>query len=319
VVWPTLGNHDAGTQGEIGEFPYLDIFTLPANGEAGGVPSGTEKYYSFDYANIHFVCLDSQSSQRQPGSPMLTWLENDLATTTKNWIVAYWHHPPYSWGTHTSDGELELIEMREYVVPILEKYGVDLTLCGHSHNYERSYLINGHYGRSWELEPGMILDSGFGHDSVDHAYQKPAEGLGAGHGSVFAVCGCSGQGGPFQMSRHPAMRVAFTGFGSMVIDVDRDRLEAKFIRETGQIHDQFTIVKSANPGAVRPRIEITRAGTKARLTWPTSRVPFRLEEAESPGESWSEILDPTTTIGRWHHLQVDPNASNRVYRLRANQ
>ena len=316
VLWPTIGNHDAGERGSPGEFPYIDIFTLPANGEAGGVPSGTEKYYSFDYADIHFVCLDSQSSSRLSGSPMLTWLESDLAATTKNWIIAFWHHPPYSWGTHTSDGELDMIEMREEVVPILERYGVDLNLCGHSHNYERSYLINGHYGFSSDLEEQMILDGGHGHESVDHPYRKPAGGLGANQGSVFAVCGCSGQGGFFQIARHPAMRVATTGYGSMVIDVDGDRLDAKFLRHTGQVGDQFAIIKSANPTGVRPAIQITRAGSGARVTWPTARVPFKLEEAEAPGQNWSEIFDDSTTIGRWHHLDVDLKATNRVFRLR---
>ena len=41
-----------------------------------------------------------------------------------------------------------MIAMREKVVPILEQYGVDLVLCGHSHVYERSYLINKHYGKN---------------------------------------------------------------------------------------------------------------------------------------------------------------------------
>ena len=38
--------------------PYLNIFSLPTNGEVGGLPSGTEQYYSFDYANVHIVSLD---------------------------------------------------------------------------------------------------------------------------------------------------------------------------------------------------------------------------------------------------------------------
>jgi hypothetical protein len=317
VLWPTIGNHDAVPDGSANEFPYIDIFTLPKNGEAGGVPSGTEKYYSFDYANIHFVCLDSSSSSRLPGSPMLSWLETDLALTDKNWIIAYWHHPPYSWGTHNSDGEIELVQMRRHVVPILEKYGVDLTLAGHSHNYERSYFINGHYGDSAALKSDMILDSGFGHESIDHPYQKPAGGLGANQGSVFVVCGCSGEGGFFEIDQHPAMRVATTGFGSMVIDVDGDRLDVKFLRQTGIVDDQFAIVKSANPRNARPPLQISKSESKARLTWPTSRVPFRLEAAEALDANWSEVFDDPTTVGRWYYLNVDLNASNRLFRLRS--
>ena len=46
--------------------PYYDIFMLPREGEAGGVASGTEAYYSFDYGNIHFVCLNSYDVSRAP-------------------------------------------------------------------------------------------------------------------------------------------------------------------------------------------------------------------------------------------------------------
>ena len=121
VLWPTLGNHDAVTADSATQSgPYYDIFTLPTGREAGGLASGTEAYYSFDYGNIHFVVLDSSDSLRTPGSAMLLWLAADLSATTQDWIVAFWHHPPYSKGSHDSDTETALIEMRENVVPILD-------------------------------------------------------------------------------------------------------------------------------------------------------------------------------------------------------
>ena len=143
VLWPTLGNHDAGSTGPNGVNPYFDMFTLPASGQAGGVPSGTEHYYSFDYANVHLICLDSQGSDRSSNGPMCNWLRADLAATEQDWIIAYWHHPPYSKGSHDSDTESGLIDMRQNAVPILEEYGVDLVLSGHSHDYERSILSPG--------------------------------------------------------------------------------------------------------------------------------------------------------------------------------
>ena len=112
-----------------------------------GSPSGTEAYYSFDYGNIHFICLDSiDDGPLADGGPMLTWLQNDLASDDQPWIIAFWHHPPYSKGSHDSDTTSELIEMRQNALPILEDGGVDLVLSGHSHSYERSFLIDGHYG-----------------------------------------------------------------------------------------------------------------------------------------------------------------------------
>ena len=63
-------------------------------------------------------------------------------------MIAFCHHPPYTKGSHDSDADIELMEMRQNALPILEDAGVDLVLSGHSHSYERSFLIDGHYGTS---------------------------------------------------------------------------------------------------------------------------------------------------------------------------
>src|SRR5436190_1633 len=72
VVWPTIGNHDTTPA-------YFDIFSLPRNGEAGGVPSGVENYYSFNYGDIHFVCLGGYySGSLSSNATMCTWMKADL-------------------------------------------------------------------------------------------------------------------------------------------------------------------------------------------------------------------------------------------------
>jgi hypothetical protein len=109
---------------------------MPTAGQAGGNSSGTEAWYSFDHGDIHFVCLDSEGSPRTPGSAMLTWLAADLAASTKTWTIAFWHHPPYTKGSHDSDLDSDsggrMKDMRTNVLPVLEAGGVDLVLCGHS-------------------------------------------------------------------------------------------------------------------------------------------------------------------------------------------
>src|SRR4029453_9609405 len=108
VLWPAYGNHDGrGSDSATNTGPYYDMFTLPKQGEAGGMPSGTEAYYSFDYGNIHFICLESFETDRSANGAMMTWLQSDLASTQQKWIVAFWHHPPYSKGSHDSDTEIE--------------------------------------------------------------------------------------------------------------------------------------------------------------------------------------------------------------------
>ena len=102
-TWPTLGNHEARESPTAGIGPYYEAHVLPTGGEAGGVPSLTEAYYSFDYANVHFVVLDSMTTDRGVNDPMLQWLVSDLGSTNQEWVIAYFHHPPYTKGTHDSD------------------------------------------------------------------------------------------------------------------------------------------------------------------------------------------------------------------------
>jgi len=175
-VWPTIGNHDTAQAMSWASIPYYNMFSLPSAGQAGGMASGTPDYYSFDYGNIHLICLDSmRASDRARTSAMAVWLRADLAATAAKWIIAYWHHPPYSKGSHDSDAEAELREMRENYLPILEAGGVDLVLGGHSHSYERSFLLNGHYGLSSTLTGAMKKDPGKRAVRRHGAYSKSPE------------------------------------------------------------------------------------------------------------------------------------------------
>lgn len=281
VLWSTIGNHDtASSSNPPASLPYFQLFTLPMSAEAGGVASGTEKYYSFNYGNMHFVCLDSMSSSRAAGSAMLTWLQNDLASNTKEWLIAFWHHPPYTKGSHDSDTESNLIEMRANVLPILESFGVDLVMTGHSHSYERSFLIDGHYGTSGTFNASMKLNGGSGRETETGAYTKPA-GLSSHAGAVYAVAGSSGQasGG---LLNHPAMFISLNNLGSMVLDVDGSRLDAKFLRENGTIADSFTILKPAGTPNTPPTVSITSPASGATFTAPAS-ITIDASAADSDG------------------------------------
>jgi predicted phosphodiesterase len=119
--FPAAGNHDYGTmQGA----PFRDVFNLPGN----------EKWYSYDWGRVHFVALDTESDY----STQMTWLDQDLAANQLPWKVIYMHRPPYSSGTHGSDTTL-----RGKLAPLAEKYGVQLVLAGHDHDYERMKPQNG--------------------------------------------------------------------------------------------------------------------------------------------------------------------------------
>ena len=246
-LWPALGNHDGHSANSITQSgTYYDIFTLPTRGQAGGIASGTEAYYSFDYANIHFVCLDSHDSDRAPNGAMAQWLKADLAATTRDWIIAFFHHPPYSKGTHDSDREGRLVDMRQNFLPILEAGGVDVVLTGHSHVYERSFFVDGHYGPSASFDPAVhVKQPGNGRAEGDGIYRKP-RGRAPHAGEVSVVSGSAGSAGsktkPPALD-HRAMCVSFNELGSVVLDIDGLRLDLTFINERAEKRDWFAIEK----------------------------------------------------------------------------
>lgn len=226
-VWPAYGNHDAR------RWVFFQIFSFPQQAEAGGLTSGTEQYYSFDYGPVHVVMLDSQSSDLDPDSPMLRWLQRDLQATTRPWKIAVMHHPPYTKGSHDSDNPRDsggrMRDIRQNLLPILEQAGVQLVLSGHSHMYERSYLLRCHYGASTTLQDAMRVNP------------VPEPGVTyRQRGTVYAVVGSSSRldRGPLN---HPAMAVAKHTAGSLIVDIDRQGLQAVMIDQLGQMQDRFTL------------------------------------------------------------------------------
>ena len=241
VTWATMGNHEGYTsRGRTGIGPYYDAYVMPTNAEAGGVASGTEAYYSFNIGNIHYVCLDSHDLDRKPTGAMAQWLRQDLEAANADWLIAFWHHPPYTKGSHDSDNEGQLTEMRTHIMPILEAGGVDMVFTGHSHIYERSMLMDGAYETPTFAE-GKILDDGDGNPDGDGAYRKSA-GLNPHEGTVQIVAGHGGAG----VSRRgtmPVMREIIVEHGSVIIDVEGDTLTGRMLDKHDEIRDLFQIVK----------------------------------------------------------------------------
>lgn len=255
VAWSCLGNHDgnsANSNTQTG--PYYDIFSFPVAGECGGIASGTEAYYSFDFGNIHFIILDSHESDRSVNGAMHQWCEDDLQSTMAKWIIGVWHHPAYSRGSHDSDVDIQLKEMRENFLPLLEDYGVDLILSGHSHSYERTFLLNEHYGLAATFNPAThivgVTGSGSGQLENNGAYYKAPTGPESGVGAVYITTGSAGktEAGPLN---HPAMFYDALSLGSCVLTIHEDTLSVKFLRQTGAVDDHFTLIKDPDcvPGA----------------------------------------------------------------------
>ncbi len=298
AIWPAMGNHDTYSYSNPGPYPFFDNFSLPTNGEAGGTPSGSEHYYSYDYGDVHFISLDSITPElsNSTNSPMLQWLRQDLARTTRKWKIAYWHGPPYTKGSHDSDSPYDLsarmIQMRENAVPILESYGVDLVLCGHSHVYERSYLLYGHYGYSWEFSETNKVNGGNGRVDGTGAYQQTN-----GHGTVYVVAALGGSPYSFYNPTHPAHLVNISGeLGSCMVDVNDNRLDFKFINANTNVLDHFTLIKG--PPATWRILTMNRSGTATQLRW--ASIPgryYRIYGQSELGGGWTLVADQLPSQG----------------------
>ena len=151
-VYVASGNHDApGFHWSRRYFPY-----------AQGTDRGA-RYFAFQFGSAYFIVLTHYDTPITPGSPQYKWLVEQLqspAWAAARWRFVYYHQPPYSagWKDWTTGGDLDI---RQHVLPLLEKHGATMVLSGHTHSHERGYLngvvhiINGSigigedWGRNW--------------------------------------------------------------------------------------------------------------------------------------------------------------------------
>jgi hypothetical protein len=281
VLWPAPGNHDYNNAASTATtVPYYSIFSTPVSGQAGGVASGNPAYYSYDYGNIHFISLDSYGTVG--GNKMYdtlgaqaVWLKADLAANTKRWTVAYWHHPPYTMGSHNSDFEFfDLGEVRSKFIRILETRKVDLILCGHSHDYERSKLMKGHYGLESSFNASnhnLSTQSGV-YDGTTNSCPYLKDSINAKNGTVYVVSGSAGQLGSTQSQfPHNAMHYSSATYGgSLILDIQNNRLDAKWLCADGVVRDKFTIYKDVN--SVKIYTVTPTASTNISASWPGTYV-----------------------------------------------
>lgn len=326
---PAPGNHDYNSVSPVTSpkpplqhtGPYYDFVDVYTNGEAGGVPSGHELYYSFDYGNVHFVSLNSELGSifnanddwtgvnliaTFNGSPMTQWLHQDLTANTQPWVVVYFHQPPYTDGSHDAGAFYEIFmkAMRENFAPIWEQYGVDLVLCGHSHVYERSYLVKGAYGDASEITPFNYIQNTNGIDAQGQAFIKYTQGVNPNQGTVYAVIGNSGSVDDAPGFNHPYMFAEYgcdTCVGSFYLDVDSNRLDGRFVNGEGVLMDHFTIKKfnTADPNAIR-EVSSTDFLNKLQVApnpfSNVTTVSFELVKSENIKITLSDATGRTTSV-----------------------
>lgn len=167
---PSPGNHDLqdGSGYDGGDatnytryFPYTDVTSYPAS-----------VYYHRQYGRVHIYSLTSfpmdtdsycsdYNANYKPkdkgGTGQYDWLESELAKIMddpQQWKIVMMHAPIFS-----PDSCNNQKDAKTYLVPLFEKYGVDIFVSGHEHYYARKtvngipYLILGGAGG------GLSLDS----------------------------------------------------------------------------------------------------------------------------------------------------------------
>jgi acid phosphatase type 7 len=248
-LYTTIGNHD----NHDSLVNYVRTYTIPSEAEAGGIPSHSKKYYSFNYSNIHVVVLCSEIYNDAEFKTQTEWLKKDLEGNRSGWLIACMHQPLHSGGYHPSDKVETAQKRRDSWLSLLEDHGVDVILQGHNHVYERSFLVDNLLGKSTTITDANKINSGLGRIDTDGPYNKPG-GFQPHKGTVFLTVPGGGVANsakyyPAPFSIYPVVFAGSEYEGSLVIDVIGNKLDVKFIcdekNEKGShIWDYFTIIKT---------------------------------------------------------------------------
>jgi 3',5'-cyclic AMP phosphodiesterase CpdA len=188
---PCPGNHEIEFgNGEHGLDSYLTRYTLPDNGTAFA-----GRWYSFRVGSALFISLaaddviyqDSGAFHAGPGpltpapstghapiepgtsiyihgysaGAQTRWLEETLAVAAKDtgidWIIVQMHQDALSSSMHGNGSDRGI---RETWLPLFDRHGVDLVLCGHDHDYERSWPVRGcNHGVGRDAHTGETVDT----------------------------------------------------------------------------------------------------------------------------------------------------------------
>jgi hypothetical protein len=218
---PVPGNHETEfNNGAQGFSSYLTRYTLPSN----GIPRFEGRWYSFRVGSVLFVSLSADDVVYQdagafvagpsalvpaastgnppiaPGTSLYIrgysggaqtrWLEATLDAARRDpsidWIVAQMHQCACS---SSKNGNGSDVGIRAEWLPLFDKYEVDLVLCGHDHDYERSFPVRG-----FDHSAGTSAATGA---AVDTWRPRPVTTTDSGvfdtsQGAVHLILGCGG-------------------------------------------------------------------------------------------------------------------------------
>ncbi len=189
-----------------------------------------EQYYSFNHYNIHFIALSTELAY-EIDSSQYEFVKNDLSKAVSNpnikWIVVYFHKQMYASPSNHDDYP----GLRSTYHPLFYKYGVDLVLQAHNHNYERSYPIK--FNSNSPSNPIATTTN-------TDTYTDP-------DGQIFATIGTGGASLYAFTDKADHFVKQYGDFGILNIDITNEpqssSLTGKFYANNGKIIDRFIINK----------------------------------------------------------------------------
>lgn len=150
---PSAGNHENELgNGPIGYAAYQTFFELPKT--SGQTDTTRGLWYSFTVGSVRVISIANDDVCYQDGGDSYVrgysdgaqkrWLESTLRDASRDkdidWIVICMHQVAVSTADQFNGADLGV---REEWLPLFDRYGVDLVVCGHEHHYERSHPIRG--------------------------------------------------------------------------------------------------------------------------------------------------------------------------------
>ncbi len=158
VPWfPALGNHDydGNIQAQIDYSVHNDQWNMPS------------EYYTYTWKvdaenSLRVIVMDTPGllesysnladDSEYASIPQYQWLVKTLSESSEKWVIVVGHHPVFSAGSYHGDTEV----MKSMIKPLFVRFGVDIYLSGHDHNFEHAreegipvnYIVTGTGGTS---------------------------------------------------------------------------------------------------------------------------------------------------------------------------
>ena len=219
-----IGNHE--DESSEGFSQYMNAFGL------------SKTYYSFNYNNVHVLVMDTDHVSFSSGSSQYNFVKSDLSSASQNsnikWIIVYLHKEFYTSPNTCSSSSCSNTgstakSLRSTYHAMFDKYGVDLVLQGHVHNYQRTYPV------TYDGSSSPTITS-----SSSTNYNDPK-------GEIFAIVGTGGVNFHALSGKASFVKTQQdTKFGALNILITNNgyKLVGKFYSNGGSKLDEFSITKT---------------------------------------------------------------------------